>query len=69
MTDIFDQATDQEEKAREVALAEVRSRKPSLVLTGFCHNCDEMVRTGMYFCDVDCRDDWQKRNGGLHGNA
>ncbi|HAM4192654.1 TPA: DUF2116 family Zn-ribbon domain-containing protein, partial [Escherichia coli] len=28
--------------------------------TGFCYNCGEPVKTGL-FCDGDCREDYEKR--------
>ena len=62
MTDVYDQATYQEELMRERALEAARKVKPTIWPTGYCHNCDEFLRSGDHlFCDVDCRDDWQKR--------
>lgn len=66
--DIFDQATEQEEKAREMALAQVRNKAPVLQPNGSCFNClaeftDNDLAAGC-FCDADCRDDWQLRNKG-----
>lgn len=64
--DIFDQATEQEEQAREVALNNVRNRKPILQPSGVCFNCRAPLsmhhKAKACFCDADCRDDWQKRN-------
>ena len=40
-------------------LAAVRSR-PALVAYGACHYCDEPLAPGLLFCDVDCRDDYDK---------
>lgn len=54
-----DQASDREEQFREAAL---QTRKPEVPkATGRCLNCDEP--TPGRFCDTDCRDDWQKREG------
>lgn len=64
--DVFDQATEQEEKAREQALAVVRNQPPVLIPNGACYNCQtELIYNDVAagcFCDADCRDDWQARN-------
>lgn len=65
MTDIYDQATHQEEMMRDIAIAAARSVKPELLPNGHCFNCeaellDNDVAAGC-FCDSDCRDDWQLR--------
>lgn len=65
MADESDLATEREEIARNAALYAVRERaasKPALIHIGACHNCDAVVDEPLLFCDVDCRDDWQKRN-------
>ena len=55
--DESDRATQQEEFAREAALA---VRKPAaLFLTGRCGYCEE--HTGGLFCDAECRADWQRQ--------
>lgn len=61
MTDIYDQATAQEEMARELALAALRSIKPCITPKGRCYNCNEASGARL-FCDENCRDDWQTRN-------
>lgn len=60
--DIYDQATEREEQERDIALNIIRSRKPVLEYKGQCFNCDANVAQPQLFCDVDCRDDWHKRN-------
>jgi len=65
--DVFDQATVQEEKAREMALKLARDKQPQLTSCGVCHNCAEPVNSGLLFCDANCRDDWQKRNPAPRG--
>ncbi|MBH1983405.1 MAG: hypothetical protein I8H79_12690 [Burkholderiales bacterium] len=40
-------------------LAAVRSR-PGLVAHGRCHYCDEALAPALLFCNVDCRDDYDK---------
>jgi hypothetical protein len=61
MTDIIDQASFQEEMARAAALANARNKKPLLTPHCICYNCAEPIAIDYLFCDVDCRDDWQKR--------
>ena len=40
-------------------LAAVR-RRPGLEAHGSCHYCDEPLAPALLFCDVDCRDDYEK---------
>jgi hypothetical protein len=58
MTDIYDQATEREERDRALAMD---YRKPAPIACGVCHNCGEPLRPGMAFCCSDCRDDFQMR--------
>lgn len=61
MADIIDMAHEREELLREAAL---ENRKPGAgAPNGRCFNCDEPLTDGHRFCDADCRDDWEKRNG------
>lgn len=55
--DIYDQATDKEEKDRAIAL---QVRRPTLKPIGYCHNCSDSVHSELLFCSTDCRDDWEK---------
>lgn len=58
MADIIDNAQEQEEL---IILAALSNRpKPSMVFTGRCYWCGETISKGN-FCDLDCRDDYQKR--------
>lgn len=60
--DIYDQATEQEEFARESALAIARKESIKLKPSGYCYNCEELINNKLnLFCDADCRDDWQRR--------
>lgn len=62
MTDVSDQATIQEELMRDKAIAYQRSKRPKLMVTGYCHNCDEWLNGDVQlFCNADCRDDWELR--------
>lgn len=61
MTDIYDQATEREEKDRDLCLKYYRKPVPHIPVRGYCLNCLDPVYNGS-FCDNDCRDDWEKRN-------
>jgi hypothetical protein len=56
MTDIFDQASELEEKRREIALS---FHNPKLTPCGACFNCSEPVAGTLIFCDTDCAPDYQ----------
>ena len=60
--DIYDQATEREEKDRALALQHAIAATPQLARCGVCHNCAEPVSIDLLFCDANCRDDWQLRN-------
>lgn len=67
--DIFDQATEIEERHRELAIQATRERsKQAEKFTGHCLNCNEQITVGR-FCDSDCRDDWELlQNARIRGN-
>ena len=68
--DDIDRAQAQEEMARDLAIRAASAGAPVLPATGACHWCDALLPAGARFCDVDCRDGWQRqlaaiaRNGG-----
>lgn len=59
--DIGDMAERQEELARQAALLRRRHSGPEY--TGQCVNCGEPVEDPKRWCDVHCREDWEKRGG------
>jgi hypothetical protein len=61
---VEDQATQQEEFAREIGLS---VRKFVLPKTGRCYNCDEVVPPIANFCDEHCRHDYERRQENLKG--
>ncbi len=61
--DIYDKATEVEERTRELSL---KLRKPELAFTGQCHNCEESVPHPARFCDKHCRDDYELREKQCH---
>lgn len=58
MTDIYDQATHQEEIWRNAMIERARNAKPSLV-HGICHNCNASCVGA--FCDPYCQEDYETR--------
>lgn len=53
--DIFDKASEIEERERNIAL-QFRKIEP-IKPVGYCHYCNEPVKSGL-FCCTDCRNDW-----------
>ena len=61
MADIFDNATDLEEKQREASIGRVRAAARMCTKSvGVCLYCDEPVGGNLLFCDISCRDDYAK---------
>lgn len=62
--DIFDRATEAEERMREAALQEAKHKAEkysrTLQYLGYCHYCYEPTEHNKRFCDRFCRDDWEK---------
>lgn len=59
MSDHADNADSRIYRAIAAGLAAAR-RAPELQADCRCHFCDEPVAGELLFCDVDCRDDYQK---------
>lgn len=59
MTDVFDQATEREEKDRESAIAAQRRKAAVLPYIGCCYFCRESLPEPKRFCDADCRDGYE----------
>ncbi|WP_343725514.1 hypothetical protein [Herbaspirillum huttiense] len=59
MSDHADNADHKIYQAIEVGLAAAR-RAPVLQPDCRCHFCEEKVMAGQVFCDIDCRDDYQR---------
>lgn len=71
MADDFDRAQLFEERERELSLAAVRRAPPMVNPTpGRCMNCGEVLPAGVpYFCDADCREDYQARIASARRNG
>lgn len=77
MTDIYDQATDREEKDRALAIEHARRSPAPLLPIGVCHYCGSPTRHRMLFCDPistegvkgSCRDDWEREKAAKRRNG
>ena len=58
MSDNLDIASEREELARQAAITAQRPSGPGA--TGRCLHCDEIVADSQRWCDVSCRDGWQR---------
>ena len=56
MTDIWDQATEQEERHRDLSIQQARAKNQPLKFTGHCLYCNEQITQGR-FCSAECRED------------
>jgi hypothetical protein len=61
MTDIYEQASEAEERDRALALKTQKERaaRTALIQIGRCYFCEADVGVGRLFCDSDCRDDFE----------
>ena len=57
MSDIYDDASDQEALHREMCIERIRRNKP-LKTTGFCLSCNSPL-PDRKFCDNWCREDYE----------
>lgn len=61
MSDYADRSDTRIAQIVEQGLDQVR-RASRMAATGNCHFCDEEVTPGNLFCDIDCRDDFEREN-------
>ncbi|AMP04706.1 hypothetical protein [Collimonas pratensis] len=64
MSDIADGAIWRVEKDVQNAMAHAR-KQPMLESDGRCHFCDEAIANALLFCNVDCRNDYDKEQAAL----
>jgi predicted nucleic acid-binding Zn ribbon protein len=64
MSDIADRADWRVEQDIQNARAHV-GKQVMLASDGHCHFCDEQVAHTLLFCNVDCRDDYDKEQAAL----
>jgi len=62
--DQFDQASDLEDLARDIAIRNAKKSKAVIKPTGYCLQCEEELEGNVRWCSNSCRDDWQKWNKG-----
>jgi len=62
MADVIDDANERADVFLREAIA-WRRAEPGVAPTGHCLNCAEAVEHLLRWCDADCRDDWEARNG------
>lgn len=61
VSDLGDEAERAEAIFREEALHRAAARRQkSLLPTGACFFCRSPVHVGLLFCDVECRDDYER---------
>ena len=60
--DIYDRASDAEERDRELAIKTQKERaaRDKLIPIGYCHFCNGEIPAGRLFCNGDCRDDFER---------
>jgi hypothetical protein len=63
MADIIDDANDLADLYQELQIKKARAQLNvnKFEHTGFCINCEEVVKSPRIFCDGDCRDDFERR--------
>ena len=66
MQDDFDRASLLEEQYRSAAIKRVRDNDTNYKSVGFCLNCQ--VTSIKRFCDIDCRNDYEKRHDSISSN-
>jgi hypothetical protein len=59
MADIVDTANDLVALGEELALREIRAKKPEAVYTGECLFCGEPLESPRRWCDAEHRDRWE----------
>jgi len=62
MSDMVDLAQEQSERLEEIRLRNCRLQAQAAPLpTGVCFNCGELVMDSLRWCDIECRDDWERQ--------
>lgn len=70
----FDRAQQREEQIVSDAIAHARRAQQRMdermPATGYCHSCgDPVIDYQGRFCDLECRDDWQRVQAAEHRNG
>jgi len=56
--DYGDKSSAVEELHRDVAIRKRKETGPKAI--GVCYYCGEPLESGLRWCDIDCRDDWEE---------
>lgn len=59
MTDVFDQATEKEERDRDLAIRAARSKNQPIKYTGHCLYCNAELVIGRFCPQEDCGEQWE----------
>lgn len=68
MSDIADASDKLIETFIASAIAHARG-KQGMKATGECRFCDEAIGSGKLFCNIECRDDYQKSQAAMKRNG
>jgi hypothetical protein len=60
MTTMADEADRANDTAQQLLDLQLTQRRRALAPIGLCHFCAEPVNGEAQFCDIHCRDDWQR---------
>lgn len=60
MTDNVDRANEITEQMQAWQIKKARANTSVANATGYCLNCGEILNGERRWCDVSCRDDWEK---------
>ena len=58
MSDIYDMASDNEERDRDLAIQIARSKPKNHFFTGHCLYCNDSIAKGL-FCNTFCHQDYE----------
>lgn len=59
--DDADRAQAESDRALQSAIERVRIKPRTLPYTSYCWNCGLRIQSPRRWCDIDCRDDWERR--------
>ena len=60
MSDIFDDASDLEEKHRELAIFAARAQNAPIKISGFCLSCNDRLQIGRFCPGGECKEDYER---------
>lgn len=63
MADEADRANDYAQTELDANISRARTWKFEIIESDVCLNCGEETKDGRRWCSVDCRIDWERREG------